>query len=449
VGERNGDGVAAFRAEGGALPPLTERIEPGAAGADEFRRLMHHLLRVHADRNGFAYTPAENLSGGIDGLARGGITGLEGVVAFQFKWLWDDLHKGNKAEQIRDSLARASIKGIKHWILVTPLDLQPFERDWLRRLQGQRGFTAHHWGQTMIEQLLRQCPPLLVRYFPSAAVLPGYNGPSFDELARSYREKVAIAHGHLKTIGLPPETLRQRDNRTDLRLRDLFIPLRLVPETAGKKLEDLASVLAANRSAVVLGDPGMGKSTLLAYLCLLFSGGASLPGFSPPASAIPLFISLRDYVRVQKAQPDLSFLAYLETRARERLQLPQAHRVFFEASLRMGEAVVLFDGLDEVGSEAARDRVATAIRTFRADFPDCPFWITSRIYGYTSNIRLPDAAFAHYGIGRLDNDQVNGFIERWYAIQIPDDLKDASVRATSLRQAVHRTPRASIGLISE
>jgi predicted NACHT family NTPase len=219
-----------------------------------------------------------------------------------------------------------------------------------------------------------------------------------------------------------PETVRERDSRADLRLRDLFIPLRLVPEKAGAAPEDLARVLAAGGSAVVLGDPGMGKSTLLAYLALLLADRAtSLDGFSPPPEAIPLFISLRDFVRVQKTQPDLSVLTYLEMRARQSLSLPQAHWAFFEATLRMGEAVVLLDGLDEVGSEAARHHLATAIRTFRSQFPACPFWITSRIYGYTSSVRLSGEEFTHYRIGRLDDAQVNGFIDRWYAIQIPDD----------------------------
>ena len=42
----------------------------------------------------------------------------------------------------------------------------------------------------------------------------------------------------------------------------------------------------------------MGKSTLLAYLALLFANRASLQGFTPEPHSIPLFISLRDFVRV-------------------------------------------------------------------------------------------------------------------------------------------------------
>lgn len=109
----------------------------------------------------------------------------------------------------------------------------------------------------------------------------------FDAIAARYREAVAAYHGHLHPIGLPPETVRERDSRADLRLRDLFIPLRLVSEQGRDTPEDLARVLDRRGSAVVLGDPGSGKSTLLAYLALLFAGGATLEGFSPDPGLDP------------------------------------------------------------------------------------------------------------------------------------------------------------------
>src|SRR5262249_51124141 len=133
----------------------------------------------------------------------------------------------------------------------------------------------------------------------------------------------------------------------------------------------------------------------------------SLQGVRPPVGAIPLLVSLRDFVHAQEERPHLSFLAHLEVQARERLQISEAHRAFFEAALRMGEAIVLLDGLDQVGGEAARHRVATQIRTLRAEYPDCGFWVTSRLHGYTSTVRLPDEDFAHYRIEWLDDGLVD------------------------------------------
>jgi len=427
------------------LPPLTERIPRTVTGALEFKQLMSQLLLVHADRNHFLYTAARRTvdPSCFDGFAEDGIPGLHGRVAFEFRWPQDDQrHDPNSGNGVADSAAhiRALKSALAHWILITPEDLQPSEIEWLTNINSQGTVKVQHWGQSQVEQLLRQCPSLLARYYPHASDIEGYGRFDFREFATTYREKVVVAHGHLRTVGLPPETLRERDSRTELTLRELFVPIRLIPEGSESKSEHLQDVLLKGFSAVILGDPGMGKSTLLAYLALLFAGGTSLEGVDIPSNIVPMFVSLREFVRAQQSRPDLSFVAFLEMRARERLQLPAAHRAFFEAALRMGEAVVLLDGLDEVGGDVVRHRVATEIRTFRADYPDCWFWVTSRIYGYTSAVRLSDDDFRHYRIGHLDDEQVNTFVDRWYAVQLRPNPVEARAQANSLTVAIHRTP---------
>ncbi|MCP4569285.1 MAG: hypothetical protein GY841_17050, partial [FCB group bacterium] len=120
------------------------------------------------------------------------------------------------------------------------------------------------------------------------------------------------------------------------------------------------------------------------------------------------------------------------------LALEHAHRIFFQATLHMGEAVVLLDGLDEVGGAATRRRIAGAIRGFRASYPDCPLWVTSRVYGYTGDVRLPAEDFAEARLGRLDDAQIDEFIERWYA-RHPNE-RERREHAKSLRGAVEHTP---------
>src|SRR5690606_37120037 len=126
--------------------------------------------------------------------------------------------------------------------------------------------------------------------------------------------------------------------------------------------------------------------------------------------------------------------------ARSDHALAQAHPFFFEAALRMGEAFVLFDGLDEVGNAPARQRIKQMIEAFRAQYPACPVWVTSRIYGYTPDVRLPATEFQHLRLGRLDDAQVAEFIRRWYTLQLPDNPRDRQESTESLLQAVQRTP---------
>ncbi|MBC8871589.1 MAG: SUMF1/EgtB/PvdO family nonheme iron enzyme [Planctomycetes bacterium] len=428
------------------LPALTERIAKGAEGGHEFERLMNQLLLCHADKNHFEYEPAGGAGGdsGIDGLARhGGVPGMDGRVAFQFKWLWDDIHKGSKARQVKTSLERAARdEDIRHWILVTPHGLKPSEIEWFHDLSPRDTLTLHHWGQTKVESVLRDCPALFARYFPHEAQpgLPGYDGHDFKVFAAEYRKKVAIDNERLRTIGLPPETLRERDARIEIPLEKVFVPQTFRPEDDDQRSVPLAELLSVGGNCVLLGDPGTGKTTALSFVALLFCGEAELADFSSPDGIVPLLIPLRDFLKLKESKHDLEFVEYLACRARSDLSLPHAHRAFFEAALRMGEAVVLVDGLDEAGGDAGRHRTSITIRTFQKEFSACPFWVTSRVYGYTHDVRLPSDGFSHYRVGRLQPEQIDDFVARWYAIQYPDNARQRDDQTSSLQKALGRTP---------
>lgn len=431
------------------LPPLTEFIDKGAAGGLEFERLMHQLLLRHADHYRFRYEPRGGAGGdaGIDGFAPQG--GVEGVrtepVGFQFKWLWEDIHKGEKARQIKAWLDSAERhEDIRNWVFVTPWDLKEKEREWLHDLPSREDTRIYHWGRERVESLLRDVPALYARYYPQEARqrealgLGDFDGVDFREFSRRYREKVALVYRDIRTLGLPPETLREGDAGRSIRLRDIFVPLSFLPERDHYRSESLAEVVRSKRSLVALGDPGSGKSTLLTFLALLHAGAAELQGYVPASDAVPLLIPLRDFTRLQRERHDLSFLDYLEVRARTDYSLERAHRAFFESALRMGEAVVLLDGLDEVGNAASRRRISNAVRAFRASYPNCPFWVTSRIYGYVGDARLPSEEFSPTLVGRLDDEQIGNFIDRWYSHH--PIRREGEERAASLRNAIQRTP---------
>ena len=91
------------------LPPLTEKINKGAEGGHEFERLLNQLLLCFADRHNFEYETRRRCwrrqrhrRTGSSGRS----AGLRGRSAFQFKWLWDNIHKGSKAGRSTDSLER-------------------------------------------------------------------------------------------------------------------------------------------------------------------------------------------------------------------------------------------------------------------------------------------------------------------------------------------------------
>lgn len=424
----------------GAFPSLAERLVDGQA---EFGRLAHVLLRAYAMRARF------QLHAGPTGIVGYGVPEFDGPVDFRIVWserststsfLGDFLQKLGLLEEKRRTDQKAPRT---HVVLVSPVDLTLSERTWLESRKITPGFAVHHWGATRLWELLRDSPPLLARYYPESvpALFDANHPANYRQTIAQYREKVALVHRRVRLLGFPPEVLREQDAHSDIGLREIFVPLQFVADNEFAARKQLLELFGDKLGIVVLADPGMGKSTLLTFLSLVVAGAAELRGLAVTrTSYIPLLIPLREYARAHQQDPTLGFIDYLALRARTDLSLPSMVPAFFEAALRMGEALVLFDGLDEVGSITARHRVSKAIVAFKQEYSLCRFFVTARIHGYTSDIALPRDSFDHVRIAPLEDEQVNDFLGRWYAIQIPDNPRELNERKESLRRAIFRTP---------
>lgn len=298
-----------------------------------------------------------------------------------------------------------------------------------------------------LDALIRACPVLLARYYPAEAVgsIRGYDGLSYADFEAGYRKAIAAANESVRTLGLPPEALRESDARNQIPLDQIFVPLTVTTDDSKSEKLSLANFLNRPQSAVILGDPGTGKSTLLKFVALLYAGGAALEGFEAPRRVLPIIVSLRAYAQALRATPDLSFLHYFERQARAH-SVHRAHRAHFEAALLLGDALVLFDGLDEVGQDDARHRIAKQIGAFQSQYPAARVWVTSRVYGYTRDIALSKKDFLHVRAGRLDEAQIDDFVRRWYAIQEPHNEAERGRLTGSLRDAIRRTP--SVGRLA-
>ncbi|MBD2358215.1 HEAT repeat domain-containing protein [Tolypothrix sp. FACHB-123] len=163
---------------------------------------------------------------------------------------------------------------------------------------------------------------------------------------------------------------------------------------------------------VILGDPGSGKSTLLQYLALdwvektvdkLGKSGCSLP-------PIPLLIELRAYIRNYNEGNCKNFLEFFHQSPGAISHLNQ-HQL--QAQLKAGNALVMFDGLDEVFDTGQRDDLITAIHRFTNEYPQVQVIVTSRTIGYKPQ-RLRDAQFRHFMLQDLSNEQIQDFINRWH-----------------------------------
>jgi predicted NACHT family NTPase len=163
---------------------------------------------------------------------------------------------------------------------------------------------------------------------------------------------------------------------------------------------------------VILGDPGAGKSSLLQYIALIW---AERPLRDLSLYPIPLLLELRIYARDKQAGKCLDILSFIHGgNITCRLNQQQLHE-----KLRSGQAIALFDGIDEIFDPVLREEVVTDIHRFSNDYAQVQVIITSRWLGYKAQ-RLRDAGFRHFMLQDLEIEQIQDFIERWHELTFTD-----------------------------
>lgn len=180
----------------------------------------------------------------------------------------------------------------------------------------------------------------------------------------------------------------------------------LKPSAEGKSIFD---ILKENPKVVVLGDPGSGKTTLLRYVGYHLSLPEPLPNkIGLDKAYLPLYIPLREYARFVKEKQKGIAVFLPEFLKSHNLQ---KYLGVVNSALQGGEAIILLDGLDEVGSEEERSRVASEVQAFSAHYPACRLILTSRKVGYP---KAPiQNGLAHFVVEPLSNQDIQTFVGLW------------------------------------
>ncbi len=172
--------------------------------------------------------------------------------------------------------------------------------------------------------------------------------------------------------------------------------------------------------AVILGDPGSGKSTLLQYIALIW---AEQPVRDLPLQPLPLLLELRTYARDKQAGKCRDIVSFIhEGNITCRLNQQELH-----AKLKKGDAIALFDGIDEVFDPELREEVVTDIHRFTNDYPLVRVVATSRWLGYKAQ-QLRDAEFQHFMLQDLDDEQIEDFLQRWHDLTFTEGLEKEQKR---------------------
>ena len=215
---------------------------------------------------------------------------------------------------------------------------------------------------------------------------PNYMIPSYFEnpVLRPYLANVRDWQCYIRFLGLPD----RRDN-PDILIDRLFVTPLLArryispdenPKSWADEAETLLDALAENTPLVLLGDPGIGKSTFLNYVAWLLSRPAENALIDRIGWRLPLPMVLRELPVRGVTGFDGLLKAFLGREMSAPLREDDGR--YLRQALAEGQAFVLLDGIDELGDREARENLRSAVFDGIARYPNCRWLLTSRIVGY-------------------------------------------------------------------
>ncbi|WFE43224.1 HEAT repeat domain-containing protein [Verrucosispora sp. WMMD1129] len=214
---------------------------------------------------------------------------------------------------------------------------------------------------------------------------------------------------------------------------------RLWEEYAAKEASALFDVVCdpARRAIVLLGDPGSGKSAAARYLALALAGVCDEPRLAALDRYLPVLIELRSYAAHRGDGRCDGLLDYVGHRHQQ--GLAGIDRDVLEAYLRQGgQALFLFDGLDEVFDPAQREEMAGQIATFANEYPGVRTMVTSRAAGYLRHT-FANAGFDHFTLEDLDDERIARFLGNWYQYVVPTPSVEADRQRRQILDVVRRS----------
>ena len=253
---------------------------------------------------------------------------------------------------------------------------------------------------------------------------------AFEE---SYRSQVASRHDSIQpphldrqkkypidALYVAPNLSRYFSEGTEWRLR----PHNLMP------IQQLLSTLYR---AVLLGNPGAGKSTFALKLCHDLSTSGKLAG----RRVTPILVVLRDY-GAQKKEHNSSIMQFIEARSAAWYQVTPPPKAF-EYLLLNGRGIVIFDGLDELLETSYRREIGDDIEAFANLYPSVPVVVTSRVVGY-EQAPLDVRKFITYRLADFEDAQVQEYARKWFRTDETSTSEQQGKRAEAFVKESHSVP---------
>jgi hypothetical protein len=242
-------------------------------------------------------------------------------------------------------------------------------------------------------------------------VKSGWDKFKWNSAAEKYRAKIKKLYGTMQIMGMA-EPVPLDDIFADAYMLDKptafsrFDIERLkqssadpdAPPTQAKRVNGLRLVTEKG-NLFILGKPGAGKTTFLKYI--------ALQSAEQNIDKIPIFISLKLW-----ADSGAKLMDFIADRF-DICDFPAA-QPFVEELLKSGNAIVLFDGLDEVNQESGqRDKQTRQMNNFVEKYDRTQCLITCRVAASDYSFK----PFTYVEVADFTKKQIEQFVGNWFRNQ--------------------------------
>lgn len=221
---------------------------------------------------------------------------------------------------------------------------------------------------------------------------------ALESWIHDYKHQVATAHGFIA----PPDFERKRKIPMD----SLYVAptIRHIREPHdGPNEINISAFSSTIDRTVLLGDPGGGKSTAASYIAYSASKDVD--------ARIPFVVVLRDFAREDNLERSIA--KYLGERCEIFYQCKPPEGAI-EHLLLNGQALIIFDGLDELIDTTKRRQVTEVVELFSSRFPLASALVTSRRVGY-EQAQLDPKVFSTYVLGGFEENDVRRYVQNWFS----------------------------------
>lgn len=194
---------------------------------------------------------------------------------------------------------------------------------------------------------------------------------------------------------------------------------------SSNEVVSLADMMGNLKRAVVLGQPGGGKTTLAEKICVDLCTHYDR---QPVAHKLltPVLVLLRKFEE-ERRRSNCSLRDYIEQMADSHYQITPPKGAI-DYLLSCGRLLVIFDGLDELVDTEDRQAIRDSIELFCNRYPHTTVLVTSRELGYS---QAPlDRSFTVLHLNGFSPGQVREYVMKWFRNDL--DLTSGERTATAL-----------------